>query len=149
MNSALYSWILLANPTIIHENRTVLRVLTILLLLSRKDWRGKRESTVDATPSLWQPVTVGCECGLSCVGRHGNAGSAQFTWEHSTCVSPALRALWALLFCKGLCARSFDHYTIRRQLCALYLFKCQYQPPPPPPPLPPLPAHSSTQRDPL
>lgn len=66
MNSALYSLILLANPTIIiYENRIVLRVLTmLLLLLSRKDWRGKCESAVEATPLLWQPVTVGCECGL-------------------------------------------------------------------------------------
>lgn len=65
-NSALYSLTLFANPTIIHKNRIVLQVLTILLLLSRKYWRGKCESTVEATPLLW--------CGLSCVGRHGNAG---------------------------------------------------------------------------
>lgn len=114
MNSALYSLILLANPTIIHENRIFWRVLTILLLLlSRKDWRWKCESTAEATPLLW--------CGLSCVGRHGNAGRRRQRAIHvralySTCVA---RALWALVLWGALLTLFWSLHNQTTALCSL------------------------------
>lgn len=105
MNSALYSLVLLAIPTNLHENRMALREL-ILLLLSRKDRRGKCESKSDtvavATGDGGKLVWVVEPC-RSPWQRWPPPAARNSRKSHSTYVAPAHSKP---LFCMRLCSHA-------------------------------------------